>query len=325
MTSCHEVMTRDVSRRGSRRHGVGPGAAAGQLHHGQSGPPAWPRLSPRPGQVHHDRPPERTGGDATLREQQPGADRRRFQHTRPRRPRVPPRPRAAHDHRLPGILEVVCAKDQTPGARSWAAKKTARRVPRLPVPEGSLQDDRRPKQADTGLGLNDRGQVLGGTVDPGSGRISGFLLEDGVYTTIDFAGNLSTNALDINNRGDITGVYADAGEPAMDICATGSAFSRDTAWPSDELTATVRAHSAELVSASTAERALVAADPSFAVGLQRRPTSLTLHSHLEHESMLPHPACQHQCDSPLGRSGRRAGVFGRPRHRVAYLRRRAGA
>lgn len=114
MTSCHEVMTRDVSRRGSRRHGVGPGAAAGQLHHGQSGPPAWPRLSPRPGQVHHDRPPERTGGDATLREQQPGADRRRFQHTRPRRPRVPPRPRAAHDHRLPGILEVVCAKDQRP-------------------------------------------------------------------------------------------------------------------------------------------------------------------------------------------------------------------
>jgi hypothetical protein len=65
----------------------------------------------------------------------------------------------------------------------------------------------------------------------------------------------------------------------------------------DELTTTVWAHSAELVSASAAERALVTADPSFAVMLQRRPTSLTLRAHLEHESMLPHPAGQRWCDT----------------------------
>jgi hypothetical protein len=71
-------------------------------------------------------------------------------------------------------------------------------------------------------------------------------------------------------------------------------LSGDTAWPSDELTATVGAHSAELVSARTAECALVAADPSLAVRLQHRQTSLTLRAHLEHESMLPHSACQSQ-------------------------------
>jgi hypothetical protein len=69
-------------------------------------------------------------------------------------------------------------------------------------------------------------------------------------------------------------------------------LSGDTAWPADELTTTVGAHSAELVSASAAERALVTADPSFAVMLQRRPTSLTLRAHLEHGSMLPDPAGQ---------------------------------
>jgi hypothetical protein len=90
-------------------------------------------------------------------------------------------------------------------------------------------------------------------------------------------------------------------------------LSGNTAWPSDELTATVRAHSAELVGARTAERALVAADPSFAVGLQGRPTPLTLHSHLEHEPMLAHPACQRQCDAPLTVGG--LGVPARTRGR----------
>jgi hypothetical protein len=83
-------------------------------------------------------------------------------------------------------------------------------VPRLPVPQGPLQDDRRPWQPTQALSLNDRGQVLGGTVDPDSRTISGFLLDDGVYTAIDVPGSLSTNSVDINNRSDITGVYADA-------------------------------------------------------------------------------------------------------------------
>jgi probable HAF family extracellular repeat protein len=65
----------------------------------------------------------------------------------------------------------------------------------------------KPTQA---LGLNDRGQVVGGIVDldAGAGRIRGFLLDKGVYTPIDFPGALATNALDINARGQIVGFYA---------------------------------------------------------------------------------------------------------------------
>ncbi|HEU4399567.1 MAG TPA: hypothetical protein VFU54_17240, partial [Actinomycetota bacterium] len=54
------------------------------------------------------------------------------------------------------------------------------------------------------------GQVVGGTINLAAGRLSGFLLDKGVYTRIDFPGALATNALDINNRGQIAGIYADA-------------------------------------------------------------------------------------------------------------------
>jgi uncharacterized membrane protein len=67
------------------------------------------------------------------------------------------------------------------------------------------------------MGLNDRGQVVGGTVDPDDGRISGFLLDEGVVTPIDFPESLSTNALDINNRGQIAGVYANAQRTGDDV------------------------------------------------------------------------------------------------------------
>jgi probable HAF family extracellular repeat protein len=66
----------------------------------------------------------------------------------------------------------------------------------------------KPTQA---LGLNDRGQVVGGIVDVDAGRrIRGFLLDKGVYTPIDFPGALATNALDINARGQIVGIYSNA-------------------------------------------------------------------------------------------------------------------
>jgi uncharacterized membrane protein len=67
-----------------------------------------------------------------------------------------------------------------------------------------------PGEPTQALGLNGRGQVVGGTINFAAGRLSGFLLDKGVYTRFDFPGALGTNALDINNRGQIAGIYADA-------------------------------------------------------------------------------------------------------------------
>jgi hypothetical protein len=91
-------------------------------------------------------------------------------------------------------------------------RRPASRLPR----HGYLLDKGRFKTIDfpgeptQALGLNDRGQVVGGTINFAAGRLSGFLLDKGVYTRFDFPGALGTNALDINNRGQIAGIYADA-------------------------------------------------------------------------------------------------------------------
>jgi probable HAF family extracellular repeat protein len=59
-------------------------------------------------------------------------------------------------------------------------------------------------------GINDPGQIVGAYIDAG-GAQHGFLLDDGVFTTIDFPGSaLSTEASDIDNHGQIVGAYVDA-------------------------------------------------------------------------------------------------------------------
>ena len=59
------------------------------------------------------------------------------------------------------------------------------------------------------IGINNRGQIVGqyGAAD---GRIHGFLLDDGEFTTIDAPGAINTNASDINDRGEIVGFFLDA-------------------------------------------------------------------------------------------------------------------
>jgi probable HAF family extracellular repeat protein len=69
--------------------------------------------------------------------------------------------------------------------------------------------------AETGaLGINNRGQIVGGYVDA-EGTIRGFLLDDGVFIPIDHPDAASGTAVgtvvrDINNRGQIVGFYVDA-------------------------------------------------------------------------------------------------------------------
>ena len=61
------------------------------------------------------------------------------------------------------------------------------------------------------LGINSRGQIVGGYVDA-AGTVRSFLLDDGVFTPIDHpdAGVIGTLALGLNDRGQIVGFYIDA-------------------------------------------------------------------------------------------------------------------
>ena len=71
----------------------------------------------------------------------------------------------------------------------------------------------RPGTGTLALGLNDRGQIVGGYVDA-DGRGHGFLLDDGEFTTIDHPDaasepRLGTVLFGINNRRQIVGQYID--------------------------------------------------------------------------------------------------------------------
>jgi len=55
--------------------------------------------------------------------------------------------------------------------------------------------------------INEREEIIGYYVDPSTGRRHGYLLRKGVATLIDFPGALVTIAWDINNRGQVVGVY----------------------------------------------------------------------------------------------------------------------
>jgi hypothetical protein len=59
-------------------------------------------------------------------------------------------------------------------------------------------------------GINDRGQITGAYIDAG-GTQHGFLLDGGVFTTVDFPGSAAFNlARGINDRGQIVGRFAGA-------------------------------------------------------------------------------------------------------------------
>jgi uncharacterized membrane protein len=64
-------------------------------------------------------------------------------------------------------------------------------------------------------GINARGDIVGSYTR--GGVTHGFLLSDGVLTTIDYPGASSTDARGINARGDIVGAYRIAGEPPVNI------------------------------------------------------------------------------------------------------------
>jgi uncharacterized membrane protein len=66
--------------------------------------------------------------------------------------------------------------------------------------------------ATTAWGINSRGDIVGSYTK--DGVTHGFLLSDGVLTTIDYEGAASTEARGINARGDIVGLYRIAGEPS---------------------------------------------------------------------------------------------------------------
>lgn len=60
-----------------------------------------------------------------------------------------------------------------------------------------------------GGGISDRGDIVGSYTDSNK-KTHGFLLSDGVFTTIDVPGAASTLARGINARGDVVGTYVDA-------------------------------------------------------------------------------------------------------------------
>ncbi len=59
------------------------------------------------------------------------------------------------------------------------------------------------------LGINAAGAIVGRYVGA-DGTLHGFLLDQGVFTTIDPPGSIFTQAIGINNRGQIVGDYQDA-------------------------------------------------------------------------------------------------------------------
>src|SRR5688500_17484094 len=72
--------------------------------------------------------------------------------------------------------------------------------------------------ATTAWGNNSRGDIVGSYTK--DGVTHGFLLSDGVLTTIDYEGAASTEARGINAQGDIVGLYRIAGEPSMNAHGT---------------------------------------------------------------------------------------------------------
>ena len=113
----------------------------------------------------------------------------------------------------PGAQRTLTLRINDRGQDPRQLRGRARRMPRLPLAQGPLDDDRRAGAPTQAIGLDDRGRVAGTYIDAG-GAFHGFLSDRGAYTTIDVPGALQTSVLDINARGQILGVYQDpAGLP----------------------------------------------------------------------------------------------------------------
>jgi len=100
------------------------------------------------------------------------------------------------------LLSLVCLALIPSAALALPIPYTSQRVD---VP-GSIHTEIR--------GINDLGHIVG-TYTDANGRMHGFVLADGTFTTIDFPGGLHTRAYAINNHGQILGDY----------CCTASYFS----------------------------------------------------------------------------------------------------
>jgi probable HAF family extracellular repeat protein len=59
-------------------------------------------------------------------------------------------------------------------------------------------------------GINDAGVIVGSFTDPEIAHYHGFVLDDGMYTTLDVPGSTDTYVKGINNLGEIVGYYRDA-------------------------------------------------------------------------------------------------------------------
>ena len=84
--------------------------------------------------------------------------------------------------------------------------------------------------------VNNRGRIVGGYVDA-SGNIQQFLLDNGVYTPIDYPGAAFTVPFDINDRDQVVGTYLDtAGTPNGFVLDDGVYTKIDiSAFPSGQL------------------------------------------------------------------------------------------
>lgn len=66
------------------------------------------------------------------------------------------------------------------------------------------------------MGINASGDIVGSYVD-GNGVTHGYLLQDGVFTTIDYPGAARTDARGIGPNGEIVGTYRMPGEPGVNF------------------------------------------------------------------------------------------------------------
>lgn len=115
-----------------------------------------------------------------------------------------------------GGVRPMGAMAPIPG-RAWCVPRTP--APMHPAPAPNSQsgggqfttiDDPLGVYGTFALGLNDRGDIVGGYYDS-TGVHHGFLLRHGAYTSIDVPNSVqgSTDVLDINAQGDIVGNYTD--------------------------------------------------------------------------------------------------------------------
>lgn len=126
-----------------------------------------------------------------------------------RRPSTP-RPRAGF--LLAAVLLAACA-DQPTTPLTSTSDPSFDRAPAawsfkpISVPGAQYTD---------AMGINARGEIVG-SYDDENGVTRGYLLRDGVFTTIDYPGAAMTEARGIGPNGEIVGTYRMPGEPRVNF------------------------------------------------------------------------------------------------------------